>query len=106
VPPEGGTGKTLGGRDPKGTRAGLATGAHGPSWGARWAGSPLDGDARRSIDAACRRILGSRAQASASGSRWATATAGCPAVHEVQGQSLPRVPARETEPGTVVEKAL
>jgi hypothetical protein len=44
--------------------------------------------------------------ASVSGSRQAIVTAGYPKVHEVQGLPLPRVSARETGPGTVVEKAL
>jgi len=85
VPPRGGTGKTLNRRGSKGHARELAAGARERSWGARWAGSPPDGDARSSIDPAYRRILGSRVQASVSGSRQATATAGCPEVHEVQG---------------------
>jgi len=85
VPPEGGTGKPLNGRGSKGSRTRAGGWRTRALMSARWAGSPPDGDARCSIDSAYRRILGSRVQASVSGSRWATATAGCPEVHEVQG---------------------
>jgi len=71
---------------------------------APWAGSLPDGDERTSIESERRRILGSRAQASESGSRNATVTAGRP---KVRGRAkAPRVPTRETGPGTVVERAL
>jgi hypothetical protein len=59
------------------------------------------------VDCAYRRILGSRTQASESGSRPANAMAGFPAVYVVAGaSSSPRASLRETEPGTVVERAL
>jgi hypothetical protein len=94
VPPRGGTGKTRRSSTPGRARDGAGGWRAERSRDARRAGPPPDGDARSSIDPAYRRILGSRAQASESGSRSATATAGRPEVHVARG-SAPHVCRRE-----------
>jgi hypothetical protein len=79
VPPRGGTGKTL---RPKWARqgpgTGLATGARSVLETRRELGRRLTVAWRTSIESTRRRILGSRVQASESGSRSATAMAGRP----------------------------